>query len=131
MKIEKLTKFLKSISELEDKLGVEVSQITPEHIKDYYNENYGEIALRTVYKYLNESEEWLSLESKTVKSFVLTEHRPTSNSLPDEYLVDEDGDEVPPKDYPSVWAYPKGEKTLKAYHLNEKGQQFLELNAEK
>lgn len=129
MKMEKLTKFLECIAELNEKLGDEISQITVEQIAEHYREKYGEITDRTIYNYLNETmTEWVGEENKTVKSFVMSERTPTSNSLPNEYLVNESGEEIPPKDYPIHWAYPKGEKTLKAFHLTEKGKKLLELN---
>lgn len=125
--IDKLKEFLEIVGELNEKLGSELPQITPQTIRDRYSEMDNDLSLKTIYNYLNDlNGEFIREETKTVKSYVLTPFNRNSSTLPDDYLLDVDGNEIAPEDYPDYMTYPKGEKTLKTFTLTEKSLSLLD-----
>lgn len=124
--IDTLKEFLEIVGELTQEVGSEIPQITPQTIMNRYLERGNAVSLKTIYNYLNEANgEFIREETKTVKSYILTPRNHTSSNIPDDYILDADGNEIAPKEYPDYMTYPKGEKTLKSFSLTDKGLSLL------
>ncbi|MFX0091290.1 MAG: hypothetical protein ACFFBD_05955 [Candidatus Hodarchaeota archaeon] len=129
----RLMEMLQVIRDRQHEIGTVYYQITTENLVEDINKRLQKLSInsiseRTLYRYLRQAqrEGWLRKISQTVKVYAaISLDSPQPGKLPSFFVVDENGEEIPPNKCPKQSFGEMGEKTLTSYQLTEAGQEIL------
>lgn len=122
-------RLLELVEAFSREVGTTISRVTVERLQEALSQALGEeVSSRTIYRYLRElqRENLILKVSQAVRVFQAQAlASPVSGALPDVLILNAEGREIPPANYPDRVYVQAGDKSLVLYELTEEGARVL------